>query len=843
MQRTGRVSFSCQATEKQMREIIRGLVFTCISLLFPLAALGKTATVDLLLQREHIGQVVIDDNKGVAYFEMVGGKGDGATSLPYANGFDINAALKSIYAVPLDGRDEAKPLFQHEPGAGYFFASNDPWSPNRRYLSVYKIKDRQVQPGVYDAHNSRLMLFEVSAGYHPIFSTFVWLSETEFIIATHESRWQLLFEFVTGSQAVFKRRQDAWWDGQAVAEVVGAGQYARLGPRDDFGVTKVDMDSVKISTLAEVLIGPVSVATKAPSSLAVQSLAHAKETGVWERSEATRSVVSLIDVSSGRKQLVAPISNDVRLLSWSASGSRFLIHRSVDVDEENQIERYMFSVVDTKTGEVVEDLVDGASNPIWVGDRLVYSIIDNLRYPMHQTSDLTTPARNSVAHEITTPPPIAASEDGVYYLVGGDVWHADFDGSRENLTRDYPHPITATEIAQRYELSGPIASTNYRARHLHEVLFLTVVEGRRYLLHLSESGHVLPTIMFPFERSQLLAATSKGAVFLTNEYGVGSQVHYVKAGAGASHRLLHHFNKHLASISPSEGPIRLPHQSDEGGDLYSWLYLPSGASVDNPKEYPMVVIPYAGTVYDDTVPGDRGDNSSVWDLRLNTNTPVEVFTSHGYAVLLPSIPLDDRGTAGNPMEQLVPPILSAVDAAVDTGLVDSGRLAISGHSYGGYAGLSTVVQTDRFHAVIAMAGPSNLIGTYGQFRPDTIINGARYQPPGLARMYWAETGQGRMGSSPWVDTDRYVRNSPLFFVDNIETPIMLIHGDLDASVLISQTEEMFTALYREGKDAVFIRYPGEHHGIEQPQNQRDMWQRLFDFLEDNGVTPGPKTLH
>ena len=89
----------------------------------------------------------------------------------------------------------------------------------------------------------------------------------------------------------------------------------------------------------------------------------------------------------------------------------------------------------------------------------------------------------------------------------------------------------------------------------------------------------------------------------------------------------------------------------------------------------------------------------------------------------------------------------------------------------------------------------------------------------------------------------YIRNSPVFFADQVEDPVMLIHGDADSATLMTQAEEMFTALRREGKDALFVRYWGEEHTISQPQNQRDMWTRVFDFLEDNGVTPGPKSVH
>ena len=71
---------------------------------------------------------------------------------------------------------------------------------------------------------------------------------------------------------------------------------------------------------------------------------------------------------------------------------------------------------------------------------------------------------------------------------------------------------------------------------------------------------------------------------------------------------------------------------------------------------------------------------------------------------------------------------------------------------------------------------------------------------------------------------------------NVNTPIMLIHGDLDP-VNISQSEEAFSALYRQNKDVVFVRYWGEEHSINSPVNIRDMWTRVFAFLEEHGAAP------
>jgi dipeptidyl aminopeptidase/acylaminoacyl peptidase len=78
----------------------------------------------------------------------------------------------------------------------------------------------------------------------------------------------------------------------------------------------------------------------------------------------------------------------------------------------------------------------------------------------------------------------------------------------------------------------------------------------------------------------------------------------------------------------------------------------------------------------------------------------------------------------------------------------------------------------------------------------------------------------------------YLRNSPLSYVERVETPVMIIHGDLDVAVPIEQAEQFFSALYRQNKRARFLRYWGEGHVLDSPANIQDMWQRIYAWLDE-----------
>ena len=91
--------------------------------------------------------------------------------------------------------------------------------------------------------------------------------------------------------------------------------------------------------------------------------------------------------------------------------------------------------------------------------------------------------------------------------------------------------------------------------------------------------------------------------------------------------------------------------------------------------------------------------------------------------------------------------------------------------------------------------------------------------------------QAQLAGPPWADLERFIKNSPLTYVDRIHTPVMIIHGDLDSAVPIQQSEEMYTALSQLGRRVEFVRYWGEGHGNISPANIRDQWEREIKWFD------------
>jgi dipeptidyl aminopeptidase/acylaminoacyl peptidase len=134
--------------------------------------------------------------------------------------------------------------------------------------------------------------------------------------------------------------------------------------------------------------------------------------------------------------------------------------------------------------------------------------------------------------------------------------------------------------------------------------------------------------------------------------------------------------------------------------------------------------------------------------------------------------------------------------------------------------MSLLVQTKRFKAAVESAGFSDLIADYGQMRSD-----------GTAYGMLLETGQGLMGGTPWQYRERYIQNSPFFYFDRIETPLLMIHGAEDPFVQAYLADQVFVGLRRLGKEVEYAKYGGEAHWLTSYENQVDAWSRIISWFD------------
>ncbi len=193
------------------------------------------------------------------------------------------------------------------------------------------------------------------------------------------------------------------------------------------------------------------------------------------------------------------------------------------------------------------------------------------------------------------------------------------------------------------------------------------------------------------------------------------------------------------------------------------------------------------------------------------------YASNDYVVFLPDIHFIEGRPGMSAVKSLVP----GVQKLIDKGVADPDAIGLHGHSWSGYMTAFVVTQTDIFAAAIAGAPVSNMTSAYGGIRWGS----------GLARQFQYETGQSRIGGSIFEDRDLYIENSPLFYADEINTPLLIMHGDVDEAVPWEQSIELYLAMRRAGKDIIFLQYRDEPHHPRKYPNKLDYTIRMREYFD------------
>ncbi len=146
--------------------------------------------------------------------------------------------------------------------------------------------------------------------------------------------------------------------------------------------------------------------------------------------------------------------------------------------------------------------------------------------------------------------------------------------------------------------------------------------------------------------------------------------------------------------------------------------------------------------------------------------------------------------------------------------IDGDRLGVVGSSYGGFMTNWVITQTPRFKAAVSGASLSNLISFY-------------------ATSLYQDLVHVEFGGEPWKGDNFALlwKWSPLRYVEQVVTPTMFVHGELDNDVHITQAEEMYTALRRRGVEAALVRYAREGHGFREPKHQVDRLARTLAWFD------------
>jgi dipeptidyl aminopeptidase/acylaminoacyl peptidase len=240
----------------------------------------------------------------------------------------------------------------------------------------------------------------------------------------------------------------------------------------------------------------------------------------------------------------------------------------------------------------------------------------------------------------------------------------------------------------------------------------------------------------------------------------------------------------------------------EGFDVQGWLLLPKEAQ----GKMPMVTLVHGGPAAA-ARPAFSGPGLS------------QTLLAHGYAIFRPN----PRGSYGQGerfaqanVRDLghgdLRDVLAGIDATEKAAPIDDARLGLSGGSYGGFMTMWAVTQTHRFKGAVAAAGISDWLSYYGENGID-----------GWLSPYF--------GPSPYEDPAVYAQSSAINFIRNVRTPTFEYVGELDIECPAPQTQEFWHALKSLGVPTEVMIYPGEGHGLRDPENSADAVKRTVEWFD------------
>ncbi len=253
--------------------------------------------------------------------------------------------------------------------------------------------------------------------------------------------------------------------------------------------------------------------------------------------------------------------------------------------------------------------------------------------------------------------------------------------------------------------------------------------------------------------------------------------------------------------------ILIDYTNDDGVPLQGVLSIPE----DHKKgtKLPMIVYSYEKLSY--------GLHRYPIPYLNGATVPEMMYVSQGYLFLRPDIHFN----VGTPHSDMHECINAAIEKIIELGYVDEERIGYEGFSFGGHCGMYMSTQKNKFAAIAAGAGVSNLVQG---FNIDIVRDGSNEQD-------YYMTGQGRLGADPTSNTEMYISESPVFNAKTMDTPLLLFHGTADKVVQWEHSFGFYSILRYLKKPVVFLSYRGEGHGLRKESNRLDIQRRLKEFFD------------
>ena len=813
--------------------VLVSLLISCLGRSVGQVSPPKAFTPDDMLKLEEFGETDFSsDGQSLAYV-IKRGKINGAVDPMLELNNNEHA---DVWVISISGGPPLNITHGLADGSGYWAPR---WSPDGKQLAMIGIKNGKIQLYVWTKKLKQLNVL-TSQRVVPIplenaGDPYLWTSDSKLVFVAEKQRDSKLDAAISA----WTRAREAK---TTTASVLESGVAPSLETRPQKDLVLIDVSTRREQTIAtganfaELLLSPDR-----------RYLAFYKQVGVW-RPDSTIAKVTVLEPEI-YQPMISDFANSARPLSgvkeaiqgsllWSPTSSELAV---IGYDEPGLKQKFFRCSVTKSACTVVsdkfQDLDPNRFNRFlrppfaWLpsGEFLVFSHNESFSTPPADSKTKSWWAIDKAGNHRQLFPPSQpeptqilpeAERQNLIALIAGELWRIDTNGKLVGkVIPDFKPKINSIVWSDRHA-----TNTNLRTRRENAhgsidkfLIALGSSDGVTNLYLINTETGDFKALKEPGLNTKVLAVdigTKTVALLSDDDHGIRIWTTQVNERELTPIVDINGFERGL--VHPKQQ--RFQYYGGNGELLNAWVILPNDYQEN--RRYPTIVWVYPGTVYTDKLSRAPLLQVDMFNLTL--------LAARGYAVLRPSIPIQAYGETQDVYPELSKGVLPPIDKLIELGIADPDRIALFGHSYGGYATYGLLTQTRRFKAAVASAGIANWASLYGtfdaRFRYDSEVHER------LMRI-WAPETMG-MGGPPSTNMKRYLLNSPISFVERVETPLLIIQGDFDAESQIQQAEEFFTGLYRQNKRARFVRYFGEGHVVQRPANVRDMWNQIFSWFDE-----------